>query len=75
MTIHVSDHALLRYLDRAMGIDVESIRRELASPTVEQAAAMGCATVKLGNGCRLKLRGQHVTTVLAKGMRLSKGEW
>lgn len=70
--IIVSDHALLRYLERVRGIHVEAIRAELSSPAVHQAVAMGCTTVKLGCGARLKLRGNHVTTVLGKTMRVTK---
>ncbi len=30
MSVHVTDHALLRYLERVQGIDVEAIRADLA---------------------------------------------
>ncbi|MCW5708692.1 hypothetical protein [Shinella sp.] len=29
--LHVSDHAILRYLERAHGLDVEAVRRHIAS--------------------------------------------
>ena len=71
----VSDHALLRYIERVIGIDVEAIRAELNCPAVRAAIEIGCGTVKLGNGARLKLRGQHIVTVLAKDMTISRDQW
>ena len=59
---HVTDHAVLRFLERHHGIDVEAIRRQLNVPGIETAAAFGCATVKLGDGSRLKLKGNTACT-------------
>jgi hypothetical protein len=65
---HITDHALLRYLERVKGIDVQAARLEMmaAENAVHTAASMGCDTVKLGNGARLKLHGDIVSTVLPK---------
>jgi hypothetical protein len=49
----ITDHSLLRYIERVWHIDVE-------------AAQIGCDTVKMGNGARLKLKGNVVATVLPK---------
>ncbi|WP_457647385.1 hypothetical protein [Profundibacter sp.] len=42
--IHITDHALLRYLERVLGYDVESLRRqlgrEIAARTDGQASAV-----------------------------------
>lgn len=59
---HVSDHAVLRYLQRHHGIDVEAIRVSMNVHGIDVAAEFGCATVKLGNGARLKLRGDVACT-------------
>lgn len=40
----VSDHAVLRYLDRAMGLDVDAIRQSIEA-TVKPFLAEGVATV------------------------------
>lgn len=61
---YVSDHAVLRYLERVDGIDVEAIRTRLTVDIIDTAAAFGCDTVVLGNGARLKLHGAIVATVL-----------
>lgn len=59
---HITDHAVLRYLERHHGIDVEAIRVSINVHGIDVAAAFGCATVKLGNGARLKLRGDVACT-------------
>lgn len=61
---YVSDHAVLRYLERVQRIDVEAVRRKLAVEAVDVAAQLGCDTVVLGDGTRLKLHGDVVATVL-----------
>jgi hypothetical protein len=58
----VTDHAVLRYLERHHGIDVEAIRTSMNVHGIDVAAEFGCATVKLGNGVRLKLRGDVACT-------------
>lgn len=62
MMSHVTDHAVLRYLERHHGIDVEAIRVSMNVAGIDVAAEFGCATVKLGNGARLKLRGDVACT-------------
>jgi hypothetical protein len=65
---YVSDHAVLRYLERVKGIDVEAVRAEIARAPIDTAAAIGCDTIKLGNGARLKLQGDVVQTVYTAEM-------
>lgn len=62
----VSDHAVLRHLERTYGIDVEHYRAELATRTVEIAIEIGCPTVIGRNGERLRIRDGCVVTVLPK---------
>jgi hypothetical protein len=64
--MYVSDHAVLRYLERVKGIDIEAIRAELSTPTIDVAAQFGCDTIKRGDGSRMKLQGDVVSTVLGK---------
>ncbi len=63
---YVTDHAVLRYLQRHHGVDVEAIRAELTVRGIDTAAAFGCDTIKLATGERLKLMGDIVCTCLAK---------
>jgi hypothetical protein len=61
----VSDHAVLRYLERVKHVDIEAIRRDI-SVSADKAISIGCDTVKMGDGTRLKLKGSTVVTVLDK---------
>jgi hypothetical protein len=46
--VHVTDHAVLRYLERAHGLDVEAVRRHLAGRAVN-AARLGAIGVTIEN--------------------------
>lgn len=48
LIIRVTDHAVLRYLERAHGLDVEAVRRHLAG-RVERGARLGAIGVKIEN--------------------------
>lgn len=64
--IRVSDHAVLRYLERVGGVDVERLRREIGR-RVEEAAALGASGVTIG-GFSFRIKedegGPCVTTVI-----------
>jgi hypothetical protein len=47
-TAMVSDHAVLRYLERAHGLDVEAVRKHLAGLTVT-AVRLGAIAVTVEN--------------------------
>lgn len=66
---HVSDHAVLRHLERVYGLDVDAIRAEIATPVVALAEGFGCGTVIGKNGTRVMIRDGVVTTVLPKRER------
>lgn len=57
----VTDHAVLRYLQRHQGIDVEAIRRQLLSPTVITAMDFGASRVKTSEG-NLRIVNRTVVT-------------
>ncbi|WP_048646584.1 hypothetical protein [Nitratireductor soli] len=63
--LHVTDHAVLRYLERAHGLDVEAVRRHLAG-RVAAGARLGAAAVTIEN-VKLVLRrnGVEVSVVTA----------
>ena len=65
----VSDHAVLRYLERVGGFDIETLRRQIAD-RLEAHAAAGAQSVII-DGHRYVMRDDTgscvVTTVLAKG--------
>jgi hypothetical protein len=63
----VTDHALLRYLERARGIDIELIRSHIAL-ICGPAANAGAINYRLDDVTYVFKRG-HVVTVLGHGMR------
>lgn len=52
--IHITDHAVLRYLQRRHGVDTEAVRRHLAGLVVN-AAELGAVAVQV-EGVRIYLR-------------------
>lgn len=63
MTLHISDHALLRYAERRYGVDFEKLRQELSTPIVQAAAKAGCHAVKC-NGGKVLIKNQCVVTYI-----------
>lgn len=57
---HITDHALLRYLERHVGIDVEAHRREMER-AVERGVEQGASGV-LVHGLRFCLKAERVVT-------------
>jgi hypothetical protein len=64
--IRVSDHAVLRYLERAHGVDVEAVRKHLAGRAVN-AARLQAIGVKIEN-VKLVLRRTAVETVIVTAL-------
>jgi hypothetical protein len=46
----VSDHAIVRYMERALGIDMDRIRAQIMSPLVESAMQAGVTRVRTAEG-------------------------
>jgi phosphohistidine swiveling domain-containing protein len=63
---HISDHAVLRYLERVKGVNIAAIRDEMQSPALATAEAFGCPVVIGCHGERLVIRDGIVVTVIAK---------
>lgn len=56
----VSDHAVLRYLQRVLGVDIDQVRRTMADDTAS-GRAKGARGVRVG-GLVYRLHGGYVTT-------------
>ena len=63
--IRITDHAVLRYLERVRGLDVEAVRAEMAV-VVAIAAEHPTATAVLSGGFRFRIRADAVVTVIPK---------
>lgn len=61
----VSDHAVMRYVERVMGINVERLRVDIGH-AVDEAARAGASSVKI-NGLVFRIRDGVVTTVVPSG--------
>lgn len=60
-TFRVTDHALIRYLERAMGLNVEIVRQHIQG-ICEGPAAVGAVSVR-AEGVRFEIRNNTVLTV------------
>lgn len=68
--VRVSDHAVLRYMERAMGLDIETVRQHIAD-TCAGAAAVGAVCVR-SEGFRFEISGNAVITVRPDSQHPSK---
>lgn len=59
----VSDHAVVRYLERVVGVDMDSIRSRIMTPTVELAIRSGVTRIRLAEGVIVATDGM-ITTFL-----------
>lgn len=60
---HVTDHALLRYLQRVVGVDVELHRRQIERRVALAVEVGACGLVS--DGFRYALSENRVTTVMS----------
>ena len=67
MTVDISDHAVLRFLERVKGVDIEAVRAEMQTPALTLADEFGAPFLIGRNGERLAIRDGIVVTVLPKG--------
>jgi hypothetical protein len=71
MTV-ISDHAILRWLERVKGINLDAVRAEMATPALAMADAFGCPVLIGRNGERLVIRDGVVVTVIAKARNVGR---
>jgi len=71
----LSDHALLRYIERVYNIDIEVIKAKIMTPTVIQAIKNGATAITV-EGARFKIADNTVITVLntSEAPRLKTGK-
>ena len=62
MTVVVTDHALVRYLERVHGLDMEFFRRCAASEC-EEAVAAGASSARIGDHWFVFQNGKLVTVL------------
>lgn len=62
----VTDHAVIRYCERVMGLDMDKIRREVLTPAIKTALSAGASSYTDGE-IIYKLAGGQVVTIFKKG--------
>lgn len=58
---YVTEHALLRYLERVVGIDTEAHRREIETATAQAVRVGACGLIK--DGWRYAIEDFRIVTV------------
>ncbi len=62
----VSDHALLRFIERVHGVDIEAIRSSIMSSRIVEAIKLGATSVTV-DGVKMIVRDGVIITVVRKG--------
>lgn len=75
----ITDHAVLRFLERVKGINIQAIRSEMRSAALDAISSIGgTATIKMPCGARMRVVNGTVVTVapkkLAKKCRVGRRE-
>jgi hypothetical protein len=66
----VTEHAILRYLERAMGVDIEAAKKGILPVEVERVVLrMGDGEYPVGASHRVVVKGGVVVTVLTEDMQ------
>ena len=67
--VAISDHALVRWMERHHGLDLDVYRQEIASPTLRRAIISGVDGLKTAEGSFKIKEGVVTTFVSSKGDR------
>lgn len=62
---NVSDHALIRYLERVMGFDLNQVREKMLSTTVYSAIEAGADAVSIDN-IKFVVKDKTIVTTVGK---------
>lgn len=64
----VTEHAILRYLERSLCINIEEIKARIASESVKnQFAVLGNGQYPIDNGLKVVIKGNTIVTVIGEG--------
>jgi hypothetical protein len=68
--LQISDHAILRYLERAIGIDMDRIRADMLTPRRRSAILkLGDGKYPVSRDCRAVVVDRVVVTILGPGQK------
>jgi len=61
----VTDHAMVRYFERVLGIDIEEVKKQiLTENVVTMARSLGNGKYPIENGCRVIVQNNSVVTIV-----------
>ena len=66
--IRITDHALLRYVERVFGIDVDAVRREILTDGVARCIELGASTITV-KGIQFRVRDRSIVTVIGSDQK------
>jgi hypothetical protein len=61
--VRITDHALLRYVERVFGIDIDAVRREILTDGVAKGIELGASTITV-NGIQFRVKDRSIVTVI-----------
>lgn len=63
--VDISEHAMLRYIERAYNINLEDLAKEIQEhPNMKLAGVLGDAKIPIGKGCRAIVKNHRVVTII-----------
>jgi predicted nuclease with TOPRIM domain len=66
--VHITDHALLRYVERVFGIDVDAVRRQILTDGVAKCIELGASTITV-NGIQFRVKDRSIVTVIGSDQK------
>lgn len=72
MNLHVTQHAIERFIERVAPVTPEEARAALSTDTITKAAEFGAIAVTLGTGQRIVINNGAIITVLSKERRSTR---
>ena len=68
-SVVVTEHAILRYLERVEGIDIEAVKNRMVSESAQrQIKNLGSGVFPVGSSHKLRVRKGHIVTVLTEDL-------
>lgn len=61
--IEITDHAIVRYAERVLGLNVEEVKLAIAAKAAPMAFTLGDGSYPVGHGCVAVVKNKTVVTV------------
>jgi hypothetical protein len=61
--VRITDHALLRYVERVFGIDIDALKREILTDGVARCIELGASTITV-KGIQFRVKDRSIVTVI-----------